>query len=550
MFVKIAFDDVTSAPSEEYDFFSEPSITVSTSPPPPVEQNESDPVGNAVSLLQKQHPGSDSQLEYAGKLLKNVEKLPEIKKIHWHALIRDIMGWSKRDLDRVLKELRGKWYSEREIKVNFFGDTIYVAEQNRFFDRKKRLWLTPEGYQNTYAHLDSEARKSALQEGRVAKVDRIDYAPKKPAIFEEKGIIYGNAWEDLEPEVGRRGDASPWLDHFDTLGWGAYRDHVLKWMAWTILHPDIKINHMIIFGGHEGCGKDWLLYPLVQAMGRDHAIIDGSALLRDFNEYLLCAKHIHINEAELGDRNEAKMVSNKLKPMAAAPPHKLSVNPKGATPVWVRNIHSVTMTTNSQKPIELNGQSRRILALWSDLKTRDNLGNTRPEWNEYWRKAWNWMELGGWQHCVWYLRNRVDLSDFSPGAPPPATDFLRDIVSTSRSPLHQTLEVLIDDRIGMFTNDLITVREIMQSISLCESLHPELVFVRSDRLTPTTVILALKSLGDHIPVRGEKAPDGSELWIIRNHDHWRHYRNEELHQAYLVQMKKYKHSTPLKEVNS
>ena len=87
-------------------------------------------------------------------------------------------------------------------------------------------------------------------------------------------------------------------------------------MAYTLKHPEDKINHILVLGGMEGTGKDFLLHPLIESMGEYSTTIDGDELLRDHNEYLLSTKYLHINETELGDHREARQISNRLKRIA------------------------------------------------------------------------------------------------------------------------------------------------------------------------------------------------------------------------------------------
>lgn len=389
-------------------------------------------IEGVMTELRREPPGT-TRNKLVKVALEMCETLDAAEQIEQHKHIKDVMGWSERELTKVVRSLRIELKKRDENSdIDFFNDVIYVAEQNQFFDRRKRLWLTTDAYQNKYSHLDGEAKKSALAGGRVMKVDKLDYAPKMPPIYEDIcGTTIGNAWHRGDEREGTPGDCGMWLDHFDLLGWGAQRDHILKWMAFTLRYPEQKINHMIILGGHEGSGKDWLLRPLVAAMGSNHTTIAGEELLEGFNEHILNTKHLHINEVELGNRAEAIAISNKLKPLAAAPPDKLRVNPKGAKKIEVRNILSLSMTTNSKLPIRLTGQSRRIFALWSDLNVRNSDGSLTEKWRDYWRKAWAWMDEGGVDHCIYYLRHEVDLSGFYPREAPPVTQFLQDIVAGS-----------------------------------------------------------------------------------------------------------------------
>lgn len=482
-----------------------PVATVPQPPAAPVQPvATAEPVGfdSLIDMLRREPPATLRSRQLASEVLKAVDAAPAIERQHVQEQVRDIMRWSKPDFKVILSDLRETWYEPTDSDINFFDDVMFIGASNQFFDRRKRIFYTPEAYQNTYSHLAPEARKDALQGGRVTKVDRLDFAPLMPAIFEDKGIKYGNSWHPEELPSGVEGDASPWLNHFDTLGWGgASKKHLLQWMAFTILHPDQKINHMIILGSGEGAGKDFLLTPLTQAMGQQAYTINGEALLSDFNSYVLSTKYLHINEAELGDRREAVAVSNKLKPLSAAPPKKLELNEKGVKGVQVRNILNATMTTNSQLPVRLNGPSRRMFCLWTDFTTRGADLEVKPEWEKFWTEHWHWMENGGAEICIWYLRNKVDLSDFNAGAAPPMTSFLRNIIEASKSHLELTIEALTDIKFSSFANDLVSSVDMLNAIHLAASTAPSSVYVSIGNITPRTIETCLASSRRFIPFR-------------------------------------------------
>lgn len=511
-------------------------------------QQQSNGLQTLIDQLRRERPDTDEARKLSSQILKAVEDMPEIEKIHWHDQVCDLMHWTKQQFKTIIKDLRKTWYSDSKSSLDFFNDVVFVAEQNQFFDRKKRIFYSAEAYQNTYAHKDAEARKIALQDGRVIKVDRIDYAPKKPTIFEENGIKYANSWCNTTEVKGVTGDVSRWLEHFDVLGWGESREHVMQWMAFTLLHPDQKINHMLLFGSGEGCGKDWLLYPLIKGMGDHSLTISGEELLEGFNDYILSTKHLHINEAELGDRKEAIAIGAKLKPLAAAPPDKLRVNQKSIKPISVRNILNLTMTTNSQMPFRLNGPSRRIYALWSDIQTRDDSGNVTAEWQRYWDDRWEWMRNGGVDAVIHYLRNCVDLSQFNPASPPPMTQFLRDIQESSKSPMLQTLESFIRHRVGNFKSDILTAADITATLKAGEMLAPELMYCESRYFNPTKVGLLMKEVNGVFQMHVHKNRTSARLWVFRNVDQYKLMSPVDLFNQYEQQMKNSK-SNPLTVVS-
>lgn len=371
-------------------------------------------------------PYGTEQESTINTLVQFLDDVPPILQTHARKTIKSVTGWSESELNSTVKKIKKK---DSVSEVNFLDDIVFVGEQNQFFDRRKRIWYTPDAYSNNYIHLSAEVRKEALQGEMVTKVDRLDYAPKMPPVFEQDGMVFANAWHRDSEEYGIEGDATPWLAHFLKLGWGKHRKHLLQWMAYTIRHPENKINHGILLGSGEGCGKDWLLYPLIKAMGANHTTISGEEMLGRFNDHLLDTKHLHVNELEPGNDQDAAMIATRLKPLCAAPPFTLRAEPKGAKKLTIRNIVSVSMTTNTKKSLKLNGKSRRLYAVWSDV---DVLGADKQKWREYWRDMWPWMEEDGYKYCIHYLRNCVDLSDFYPREAPAATDMLQSMVEESQ----------------------------------------------------------------------------------------------------------------------
>jgi len=388
-------------------------------------------IKDVIDNLMLAEPRSKEQLSYckaAVGLLASVED--SVERSLYDKDIRTAMRMNASDFNKLKVDV----VKETKKTESFYDDVIFVAEQNQFLNRKKRIWYKPDAYKNTYSHLNPEVLKEALAGDRVAKVDKVDYAPKMPPIYIEDGITYGNGWHRDSEREGKEGDCTAWLNHFDKIGWGGkWRDHMLKWMAHTIRFPEIKINHALILGSAEGVGKDWLLYPLIQAMGCNHKSITTDDLLGGFNEFILSTKHLHINELEIDDEKQASIAALRLKPLCAAPPDKLRTHDKGTKKVEVRNIINVSATTNSRRPLKLKGQSRRLFALWSDVDVRDCGGEMTTEWREYWREMWPWMTDEGVDACIHYLRHEVDLTNFYPAEAPPVTKFLRDITLASNN---------------------------------------------------------------------------------------------------------------------
>lgn len=483
----------------------------------------------------------------AASILKFVDSMPKLDQLPFHIRICDIMHWSKAELKDILKDLRLQWYGEKISAATFYDDVVYVKELNQFYDWNSRIFFTTEAFQNSFSHIDSEARKIALQDGRVQKVDKLDYIPKYPRIYEERGVVYGNTWQDVEVP-NAPGDIDRWLNHFDVIGWSDYKKHLIQWMAFTLRHPDQKINHMILLGSGEGCGKDFLLYPLTMAMDHNCNVIDGEELFEKFNDYLLSTKYLHINEAEIGDRKEAIAISNKLKPLAAAPPTTRRVNQKGIKPIKIRNIVNSSMTTNSFLPVRLNGPSRRYFALWSDLNIRDHNDNVKKEWLDYWQDRWSWMKADGWKAAAYYLMYQVDLSDFNPGESPPITDFLRDIREASKSPMQQTVEAFVKNKRGLFKSDLLTSSDISDVLRAGQIIAPGDMFTDAKHFTPIKVGMIMKEIGTYAQINAYRLGSKTKIWIIRNRDKYESMNGADLYNEYQKQLEQFRGEPMMKVV--
>ena len=518
---------------------------VGTAAPSQVQEvTEVDAIQALCDVLRRQHPTSAEGRETAASILKYTDDMPKMVQLEWHNIVCDIMGWGKGEFKEILKDLRKEWYDGKVSNADFYDKTIFVKELTQFYDWESRIFFSTEAFQNSFSHEDAEARKIALQEGRVQKVDRLDYAPKYPRVFVEEGITYANTWVEDINNFAVPGDVSIWRDHIEMLGWGEYTKHIEQWMAFTMRHPDVKINHMMIFGGGEGVGKDFILYPLAKAMGHNYTVISGEELLTGFNDYALSTKYLHINEAELGDRREAIAVSNKLKPLAAAPPDTLRVNQKGIKPIKVRNILNATMTTNSQEPIKINGVSRRFLALWSDLKIRDHNDTMKPEWLEYWNIRWPWMKGEGWKHIANYLMYTVDLTGFNPAEAPPMTDFMRDIRDSSKSPMQLTVEAFIRKGHGAFACDIASSSELCNTLRSGEIFSADDVYVDTRFFTPTKVGLVLRSAG-YQGITVYNKGESVKMWVLKNREVIETTLQTDLYENHLEQMNGIRRKTEL-----
>lgn len=493
--------------------------------------------------LKRERHTSNEARQLAESILRLCEELPVMERKARHDEVRDLMHWgSKKDFDHILKELRAEWYNSAVGGASFLENFVYVKEQDRFYDYSTGIFYTPAAFQNSHSDIDLKAKENALSGGQMTKVDKLDFAPREGRTFMRRGITYGNTWSAGKLPQGSPGNCDWWLDHWEKIGWTRYRDHHLKWMAYTLRHPEHKINHMLLLGGQEGIGKDYLLYPLIVALGDYSKTIDGNELIGSFNEYLLNTKLLHINETELGDHAQSKTISSKLKPLAAQPPLTLRVNQKGISTISVSNIVNCVMTTNDRLPFRLSSTSRRFHAAWSTVSVRDSDDNMIQAWKDYWALRWKWMEENV-EACIYYLQHIVDLSDFNPGEAPPMTEFLRDIRESSKSPAVQTIEAFILHRIGAFASDLVTSADIASTLRSADMKHGDLLNVDSSFFTVARVGRLMSEICNAPCFKVGGEGKNIRLWAIRDSAKYQAYTMNELFVHYTNEMKRIRGQT-------
>lgn len=497
--------------------------------------NEDQPLVEFFNELMRLHPGTPEKNQMAASMLKACEKINGIDRIQWHKQIITNMGWTKPEFKAILKDLKDEWYSgDDDEAVKIFGDCMmYVTEGNQFYNPSVDALYTTDSFVNSFVRYHPEPKKLALGPGGIPVVHTLDYVPKGPITFEKSGKMIGNTWSNDYENPGIKGNIKPWFAHFDKIGWGSHRKHIINWMAFTLQHPETKINHALVLGSREGSGKDWLIQPLIDGMGTHTKGIRGDQLTSTFNKYLLRTKLLIVNETETADNRDAVNVSNKLKEMSAAPPFTIDCEGKGKDPIAIRNIVNLILTTNSRNPIKLQDAARRYYVCWSDSVFKDIDGNLLEGWADYWDEMWDWLRSGGSDAVIYYLRN-LNVDKFRAGAPPPVTDALRAMQDSGKSPLQVTIENFIKEGAHNFKNDLVTSRELMDSIALARLAHSPMIEVDEYmNITNIAVSKALANVHGAITKRCQHGGRQLIIWIIRNADAYVSLSSSELYLEYL-----------------
>src|SRR5690606_25773142 len=197
--VRLFTSDATVTPSPDATPKVEPIVTVRLDTT----------LNEQLEILRRAIPGSRESRDQVEKLLRVVDDLSVLDQKHWHQAICDIMGWSKKDLTAVVKDLRKGWQEYQKKSMTFLDNLVYVKAQNQIYEYSTGIFISVDAMHNSFANIDADIKKTALVEGAIKKVDRMDFAPSRAAIFEEHGVVYANLWTPKKIPLGRPGDPSP-----------------------------------------------------------------------------------------------------------------------------------------------------------------------------------------------------------------------------------------------------------------------------------------------------------------------------------------------------
>jgi hypothetical protein len=375
--------------------------------------------GLREELLQATLASALEKLTPAPELLADVEaQLEEVK---------------RREAGRVEKS---KWYSR----------FAYLQPDDAYFDLEQRQEISRSSFNALFRHVlcrsihlnaNGQARRVeasvCYDENRQDLGGRIlqgvTYAPGESVLCSREGAVFGNRWRNARPALtGLAGDVTRWMDHVELLVPNAQeREHILNVMACKLQRPDVKINHAVLHGGTQGCGKDSMWAPMIWGIGgptqSNVKTIKDNVASTQWG-YHLESEMIVIQELRQTDAQDRRALENHLKPIIAAPPEYLMVNRKGLHPYEALNRVFLLAFTNEPGAIAIDSNDRRWFVVWS------NAPRMTAEQGE---SFWEWYKHRGGLGAVASWLQARDISKFSPGATPFKTDAKETLIERSMS---------------------------------------------------------------------------------------------------------------------
>jgi Family of unknown function (DUF5906) len=358
-------------------------------------------------------------------------------------------------------------YAKEESKQTALATTSPVAIDTFYFHSKENKFIyIPNGAlwprASIVARVPPVGRLSAATIIAAERaVEDATWWPGKPQILHNDLVVKGGLIEKSgartfnfyrPPAIvpGRADGAKLYLDHVRTL-YPDDADHILKWFAYRVRHPNIKINHALVLGGAQGIGKDTLLYPMIAAVGYWNTdIVSPHQVMEKFNACIKSVLLIITEARDMGEINRP-MFYEYLKNVIAAPPDVLEVNEKNVQKYYVPNLTGVVLTTNHKADgIFLPADDRRHYVAWTEL-TRDAFAPG------YFEQLWTGYLNGSLVADIGAMLRGLDLSGFDPKLAPRQTPAFWEIVGASQHPETSDLDSVLT-RLG--APDLVTLDDL------------------------------------------------------------------------------------------
>jgi hypothetical protein len=213
----------------------------------------------------------------------------------------------------------------------------------------------------------------------VIIIDNINFYPIEQILIKVKGKLYFNTYKrsnfmilaDKEQEENK--DYSSFFPAIENLLrhiciTEELYNYVLKWYAWKVQHPSIKLSTALIFQSEQGTGKSFFQEIIIQTIfGHLWTSINQENIEDKYNLYMFETLLVNIEEAINDDTKEK--ISQKLKNLVSD--NTISIRKMNNDPFTVMCFANLTMNTNTHKPIKIENNDRRYTIIGYQNKKID-----------------------------------------------------------------------------------------------------------------------------------------------------------------------------------
>ena len=288
------------------------------------------------------------------------------------------------------------------------------------------------------------------------EVTKLTYQPGAERFITEPRPLY-NIWpgwgvEPIEDDVSL---FLTLVDHIFTNAEPEAKDWFLKWCAYPLQHPGVKLfSSVVIHGIRHGTGKSLLGYTLARIYGKNFTEISQMDLHGAFNEWAEGKQFVMGDDVTGSNKRQDADFLKKL-----ITQRELRVNGKYVPTYTVPDCINYFFTANHPDSFFLEDDDRRFFIHEVQV-------GPLPE--EFYVEYDLWLDTGGSSAVFQYLLD-LDLGEFNPAAPAFKTAAKERMIANVQSDLAGWVRQLLATpdhvlRVGelVIDKDLFTSKELLQ----------------------------------------------------------------------------------------
>jgi hypothetical protein len=352
-----------------------------------------------------------------------------------------LVRYGREPYDRVVES--AEFLPEAQALWEMNGEVVYIKDPGLVVVRDTNQKLKPSDFTG-HAYANHHFMRQ-LDSGKMKKEQTAHEWMRWEQRFELKKITYspgqgqvteGGMWNEWRGWGcdSIPGDVGPWHRLLDYVFRGDKEARLWfeRWCAYPLQHPGTKLfTSVVLWSVHQGTGKTLLAYTLRDIYGDNAIEIKDKHLAAGFNTWARNRQFI-IGD-EVTSRSDKRDEADHLKGLITN--EFVRVNEKFIPEYTIPDVMNYFFTSNNPDAFFMEDSDRRYF-VWEII--------SKPESLLFYRMYDKWLKSTGPSHLFHYLLN-LDLGDFNPKGPAPATGAKKAMIVDNKSDLGLWVHQLKED---------------------------------------------------------------------------------------------------------
>ena len=289
------------------------------------------------------------------------------------------------------------------------------------------------------------------------------FYPGNSFLYVEDKKVYVNLYtepDDLIVPTQQEADliADFWDYIFPNASDAPFSDYLMRFYAHAVQRPAVKLaSAPIMISEKTGTGKTAVMWAIPRLLvgPRNSRLVSNKVVRSQFSDYVSGAHLLHFDECHVNGRFDSDDTANSLKNLITG--ETVECHPKGLPQYNLPNKIMVTVTSNYPNAMPLPRMDERR---WGIHYLNPTRSMTEAEHRQYFETLFVFLKSPRASGVLRWIFNNVDISGFSPNAPPPMTNAKALMVEKSQSNEVQTIVDAVRENEGPFAKGVWTIQQV------------------------------------------------------------------------------------------